>query len=146
MPPGNGGDHRPREFQISKWAQKKRKIPLGKKVVADRMYKDQVSSIRNPQDTAEVRKFKRRARSRHESFDGRLKNFKVLTEKFRNGHEKHKAFFETVCVLCSMSWRMDIHCLTSKTFHGRIRWQARICVNILETVALQCVVDSSIQG
>lgn len=95
MPPGNGGDLV--NFKAPNGL--RRKIPAGKKVIADRMYKDPVCSIRNSQDTTEVRKFKRRARARHESFNGRLKNFKVLAEKFRHGHAKRKAVFEAVCVI-----------------------------------------------
>jgi len=83
----------------------KSKIPAGKKVIADSSYKDQVCSIRNSQDTPEVKKFKRRARARHENFNGRLKNFKVLATKFRHGHEKHKAVFEAVCDI--MQYKME---------------------------------------
>ena len=77
----------------------KSKIPLGKKVVANSIYKDGVCVIKNPQDTADVRRFKRRARARHETFNGRLKNFRVLAETFRHGHDKHKCVFEAVCVI-----------------------------------------------
>jgi hypothetical protein len=77
----------------------KSKIPGGKKVVADSIYKDPVCAIKNPQDTADVRRFKRRARARHETFNGRLKNFSVLSEMFRHGHKKHKCVFEAVCVI-----------------------------------------------
>jgi hypothetical protein len=35
----------------------------------------------------------------HETFNGRLKNFSVLAEKFSHGHEKHKCIFEAVCVI-----------------------------------------------
>ena len=41
----------------------------------------------------------RRAHARHEAFNGRLKSFKVLAEKFRHGQEKHKSVFEAVCVI-----------------------------------------------
>jgi hypothetical protein len=77
----------------------KSKIPLGKKVVADSIYKDVACAIKNPQDTADVRRFKRRARARHETFNGRLKNFRVLAETFRHGHSKHMWVFEAVCVI-----------------------------------------------
>jgi len=86
MPPGNGGNLV--NFKAPNGL--KSKVPAGKKVIVYRMYKDPVCSIRNPQDTPEVRKFKRRARARHESFNGRLKNFKVLSEKFRHGQERVK--------------------------------------------------------
>ena len=55
-PPDNGGDLV--NFKAPNGL--KRKVPAGKKVIADRMYKDPVCSIRNPQDTPEVRKLKRR--------------------------------------------------------------------------------------
>lgn len=74
-------------------------MPAGKKVIADRMYKDAVCAIRNPLDTLVVAEFKRRARARHENFNGRLKTFKALGSRFRHGHEKHKAVFEAVCVI-----------------------------------------------
>lgn len=75
-------------------------IPAGKRVIADRSYKDPVCSIRNPRDTPEVKQFKRRARARHEIFNGRLKNFQVLKQKFRHDYKKHVHAFEAVCVLC----------------------------------------------
>jgi hypothetical protein len=77
----------------------KSKIPAGKKVVADRIYKDPVCSIRNPRDSKELKEFKRRARARHETFNGRLKSFKVLAETFRHDVEKHRPVFEAVCVI-----------------------------------------------
>ena len=46
-----------------------------------------------------VKSFKRRARARHETFNGRLKNFKILAERFRHGVPKHKAVFEAICVI-----------------------------------------------
>jgi hypothetical protein len=52
----------------------KSKIPGGKKVVADSIYKDPVCAIKNPQDMADVRRFKQRARAHHETFNGHLKN------------------------------------------------------------------------
>jgi hypothetical protein len=55
MPPGNGGDLV--NFKAPDGL--KSKIPAGKKVIADRIYRDPVCSIRNPKDTPEVRKFKR---------------------------------------------------------------------------------------
>ena len=75
------------------------KIPAGKKVIADSLYKNAVCSIRNPLDTPEVRKFKQRARARHENFNGRLKNFSILAEKFCHGHQKHHWVFEAICVI-----------------------------------------------
>lgn len=76
------------------------KIPAGKKVIADRGYRGEpVCSIRNPRDTAGVKAFKRRARARHESFNGRIKWFNILDTRFRHGIAKHQAVFEAVCVI-----------------------------------------------
>jgi hypothetical protein len=44
-----------------------------------------------------------RARARHESFNKRIKQFKVLSECFRHAKganfKKHKIVFETICVI-----------------------------------------------
>ena len=40
-----------------------------------------------------------RARARHETFNGRIKNFGCLDDRFRHGMEKHKICFEAVCVI-----------------------------------------------
>ena len=76
-------------------------IPVGKKAIGDRGYRGEQGkvSIRNPHDSAEVKAFKKRARARHETFNGRIKNFKVLEERFRHGVDKHQSVFEAVCVI-----------------------------------------------
>lgn len=95
------------------------KIPFGKLVVADRGYRGEdieeggqfrTLSIRNTCDSKELKEFKRRVRARHEIFNGRLKNFAILNERFRHRVSKrngpkdvlaaHKAAFEAVCVIC----------------------------------------------
>ena len=79
-------------------------IPEGKRVIADRGYTSRretaVLSTPNSSDPAEVRKFKSRARARHESFNAKLKNFKVLAECFRHNIDDHKMVFEAICVIC----------------------------------------------
>jgi len=79
----------------------KGKIPKGKLVVADLGYRGEkgIVAIPNSHDTWEVQEFKGRARARQESFNKKIKNYKVLTEKFRHGVEKHKMCFEACCVL-----------------------------------------------
>jgi hypothetical protein len=62
----------------------KSKIPAGKKVIGVKAYKYPVCSIRNPLDSREVKDFKSRARARHESFNGRIKKFRVLAVAFRH--------------------------------------------------------------
>lgn len=77
-------------------------IPAGKKAIADNGYRGEkaVISTPNAHDPKEVRKFKSRARARHETFNSRLKNFRCLEVRFRNGIAKHKIVFEAICVIC----------------------------------------------
>jgi hypothetical protein len=77
------------------------KIPDGKRAIGDGGYKGEPSKVatKNHLDSEEVAKFKNRVRARHETFNGRIKFFKVLDERFRHGLDKHKVCFEAVCVL-----------------------------------------------
>jgi len=78
------------------------KMPPGKKAIADRGHcgEDQPQlACRNPFDCDAVKEFKSRASARHESFNGRIKNFNVLEQRFRDHRDKHKQAFEAVCVL-----------------------------------------------
>ena len=66
-------------------AKLKKKIPAGKKVVADRGYAHkELPEIAGPNsnDPPELRTFKARARMRQEQFNGRLKRFNCLTDQF----------------------------------------------------------------
>jgi len=71
----------------------------GEQAVADRLYNGPQVAVRNEFNTAEVRGFKRHVRARHETFNGRIKSFKILDTKFRHGVEKHQACFEACCVI-----------------------------------------------
>lgn len=53
----------------------------------------------------EVRNFKGRVRSRHETFNSRLKFYSCLSGLFRHGELKHKHAFEAVCV--TVQYEMD---------------------------------------
>jgi len=79
-------------------------IPIGKKVIADEGYScsDGKLCTNNPEDTAEVKKFKRRAKARHESFNGKVKSFRCLSERFNRSHCRHKFAFDAVCVIVQM--------------------------------------------
>jgi hypothetical protein len=80
-------------------------IPDGKKVVADQGYRgDEVGAglpISTPcsHDSELLRTFKSRARARHETFNGRIKNFKILAETFRHKKELHVVAFTACCVI-----------------------------------------------
>ena len=72
--------------------------------VADKGYRGErtLISIPSSQDSNEVRDFKARALSRHETFNGRMKNFDCLAEVFRHGIEKHQQCFDAVVVICQL--------------------------------------------
>lgn len=81
----------------------KSKIPENKRVIADNGYRgEEQISIPNNQDDDLVKAFKSRARARHETVNGRIKEFKILDERFRQTQdviEKHKTAFEAVITL-----------------------------------------------
>jgi hypothetical protein len=82
----------------------KEMIPEGRRVIADNGYASSQErntiSTPNSHDPRDVRKFKSRARARHESFNAKIKNFRSLAEQFRHGVTNHKIVFEAVCVIC----------------------------------------------
>jgi hypothetical protein len=55
-------------------------------------------SITRSGDSDAVKKFKARVKSRHETFNSRLKAFNVLDSAFRHGFEFHQRAFESVCL------------------------------------------------
>jgi DDE superfamily endonuclease len=85
----------------------KSKIPEGKKIIADQGYlAESTLSTRNSLDTDAVKKLKNRAKARHEVFNGLLKNFAIVSTRFRTTKgseneilEKHKTVFEGCAVL-----------------------------------------------
>lgn len=81
-------------------------IPKGKLVIADGGYKgsDKIA-VPNPKDPKPMRRFKSRARLRHETLNGWQKNFSVLEQMFRHSVDKHKQAFEAVCV--TVQYQMD---------------------------------------
>lgn len=89
----------------------KSKLPEGKYATADRGYRGEPQlRIPNVRDAPLVKEFKKRSQARHETFNARLKSFKILSTRFRHRHshrgnnsdtchDNHKAVFEAVCVL-----------------------------------------------
>jgi hypothetical protein len=86
-------------------------LATGKMVIADRGYVtaevDEIGMFAIPSttDSQELGHFKSRARCRHETLNGRLKNFKCLQDTFRHSMVKHKTCFEAVCVI--VQYQMD---------------------------------------
>jgi hypothetical protein len=78
----------------------KSKIGENQRGVGDSGYKGepQKMSITRPGDSAEVKKFKARVKSRHETFNARLKSFNALNTAFRHELSQHKQCFEAVCI------------------------------------------------
>lgn len=88
-----------------------KKIPEGKLVIADGGYSSQVPSERarlslpNTVDSPALKNFKSRARSRHESFNGRIAKFGCLNDTFKQSIGFHKDAFTAVCVM--VQYQMD---------------------------------------
>jgi hypothetical protein len=62
-------------------------------------------SLPNGYDSKELNNFKSRGRLRHETFNGRLKNFWCLSDTFRHGFGNHKFVFEAVVTI--VQYQMD---------------------------------------
>ena len=81
-------------------------IPKGKKLIGDSGYKGEPKkvSVTCREHNEEVKEFFARAKSRQETFNGRIKVFEVLDGRFRHGKgvqnkmDLHKMCFEAVCV------------------------------------------------
>lgn len=84
----------------------KEKIPVGKRVIADKGYRgeNEIISTPNDFDPPVLKGFKKRARARHETFNGRIKRFAILTERFRHRTNDdlkyHKKVFEACVIIC----------------------------------------------
>lgn len=78
----------------------KSKIPFNKRVIADLGYRgEDLISVPNRLDNEMVKQFKNCARARHETFNGRIKEFSILDERFRFNRNRHQAVFESVCII-----------------------------------------------
>ena len=93
-------------------------IPEGKIAIADSAYNPKEPELKRkvslPSQTDSVRlhRFKTRARARHESFNGRLKKFSILSgEKWRHGKgaEPGRTYFGIVitAVVIIIQYQMD---------------------------------------
>ena len=59
----------------------------------------------NAHDHLVVKAFKSRIQMRHEQFNGMLKEYSSLDDRFRHGMEQFKVCFEAACVICQ--YRME---------------------------------------
>ena len=107
--PHRGGKH---DLSILREGGLLDKIALGDLVIADRGYRtsapheERKFSLPNPLDTYEVAAFKARASARHEAFNKRLKNYRILYNTYQHDVErKHQWAFEAVVV--SVQYQME---------------------------------------
>lgn len=83
-------------------------MPHGKKMIADNGYDGEpYLSTPNDLDTEEVAAFKRRARARQETINARIKEFRILSDRFRHDLSKHQMVFEAVCVLVQYNLELE---------------------------------------
>lgn len=76
----------------------------GEKCEGDKYYRKQLQDIFTEYSNEEERNFASRFRARHESMNGRLKRFQILTTKFRAkpAFQKHSRAFRAIAVLCQL--------------------------------------------
>ena len=81
------------------------KLSPGEKVEADRGYRH--PTIRRPEnfDCRSEKKAKGAVAGRHETINGRLKNFASLDERYRHDIKEHKYYFYTACVMYNLMHR-----------------------------------------
>jgi hypothetical protein len=79
----------------------------GRKIIADGIYgaEPDYASIKNDFDPQDIKHFKNRVSSRHENFNGLLKNYACLTKKFHHGLDWYKICFRAVC--CLVMFQME---------------------------------------
>jgi len=89
--------------------EKLRQLP-GKKAIGDLGYRGEPKyvSFFNGHDPKPVAKFKTRALERHEHFNGMMKVFKILSERFRTSKEKFAKAFEAVAVICQYKCDLEM--------------------------------------
>jgi hypothetical protein len=76
-------------------------IPEGRRAVGDSGYKGEPNKVTITREgqTKELKKYLARVKSRHETFNARIKSFRVLDVAFRHGFAQHQQCFEAVCIL-----------------------------------------------
>ena len=88
----------------------RRLIPVGKLAIGDNGYKYDALKIStyNQFDSDEVFQFKSRVKARQESFNSRLKAFKVLSEDYKVKGEGRMAKHEIAFVSCAIIIQYDM--------------------------------------
>jgi hypothetical protein len=111
--PYKGGEHDLSMFCKGKLSAHMKKISaMGKKAIVDRGYQSKAKanereffSYPDKMDSKKLHAFKTRARLRHETFNGRIKMFGILQNRFRHAFDMHIFAFEAVVV--TVQYQMD---------------------------------------
>jgi hypothetical protein len=111
--PYKGGEHDLKMFRQGKMKKKMQDLSkMGKKAIVDSGYRSSATvdeknifSFPDKMDSKELHAFKTRARLRHETFNGRLKMFNILQNRFRHGFDMHHFAFVAVVVI--VQYQMD---------------------------------------
>ena len=82
----------------------KEELDMGEKVIADGTYQDE-SCVLATHILHEYKKLHSIVRARHETINGRFKNFFVLAHKFRHNPALHSFCFHTVANLTQLLMR-----------------------------------------
>ena len=86
----------------------------GKFIICDRGYRTSQANLlqklayRRDDDPPEIAQFKARVLCRHESVNARIKQFRILSDTFRNNKRKHELAFKAVCLIVQYHLDMDV--------------------------------------
>ena len=107
------------DITIYRRARLQTQIPQGHRIIGDSGYIGEqiVISTPNVHDPVVLRKFKSRARARHESFNGRIKNLNVWTNGFGMAWSNIKWCLKRFVSFVNINWRQARHCLVPKIEH-----------------------------
>lgn len=87
-------------------------VATGKKAIGDAGYVGHQEAIITPNshDADLVKTFKSRASKRHETFNGLIKQFQSLSQRFRHKMKdgRFKQCFEAICVICQYQIEIDL--------------------------------------
>lgn len=76
------------------------RIPDNMLALGDSAYKSsKKATYKKRSDSKDLHDFKNRALARHETFNGKIKTFRCLENRWRHCIKKHKSVLEAVCVL-----------------------------------------------
>ena len=97
------------DITIFRMGLKQKLEKAGEKCEADAGYKGEINTIRTPDVfiSSKDMRAKARARARHETVNGRVKEFKCISEKYRHvSVKKHEKFFRSAVALTQILFNL----------------------------------------